>query len=498
MYRLRAYIILPSLLLFLSLILSCASTQNGGARRRISELEAFGGDVAYAAELVQEGGGTEGERLELLARLAVALAERGEENAALEAVTIGSERLSTLSETPADASRVSAGLAEGYARLERTDAAAERLESGRLYALRAPEVEERAELLAGLVLTAARGEGVYAEATRAVLDEIYVLDDPDLRSATILHVADTLSREEVAVDLSNLLQQSIPAAAEIANPYVRGARYARISGLFRALGDIPSARSLAEKGVQVVDSATEPVEQVDELEALGELAGHLRERGLLGEAQNVIRRIPVESERAWEMARLAREAQARGETGRGREIAEEAVELINRVRGRPAEVLAAQGLLARFYRDLGSTERSDPLVRRVASTLADAPATPSYQEPFIQLLLYRIEAGEVGTLREIVRISDSADFRARLLIELAQREELVNDERLQAGIQRQAAGEDPRELSRQTQLDLVAGLLSNELLNEALRLLEETGDPYVRAAGYIEILRRFPDYSGPI
>ncbi|MFW6339104.1 MAG: hypothetical protein ACOC25_09250, partial [Alkalispirochaetaceae bacterium] len=97
-----------------------------------------------------------------------------------------------------------------------------------------------------------------------------------------------------------------------------------------------------------------------------------------------------------------------------------------------------------------------------------------------------------------VRISDSADFRARLLIELAQREELVNDERLQAGIQRQAAGEDPRELSRQTQLDLVAGLLSNELLNEALRLLEETGDPYVRAAGYIEILRRFPDYSGPI
>ncbi len=478
--------------------MGCASSQNGGTTRRISELEAFGGQVAEAAELVQEGGDTEAEQLELLTRLAVALGERGEEDAALEALTIGSERLPRVAETPVVASRVAAGLAEGYAGLELAEAAGARLETGRRYALQAPEARTRAELFADLVLTAARGEGVYAEATRAALDQIYVIDDPALRSQTLLDVAAALSRQAVAVDVGNLLQQSIPAAAEITNPYVRGARYARISELFRVLGDLESARSLETKSIEAVGTATEPIEQVPELEALGELADHLRRRGLIGEAREVIRKIPLEAERAWEMALLAREAQSRGEAARGREIAEEASGLINRVRGRPAEVLAAQGLLARFYRDLGEIERSEPLVRRVASSLTGAPATPPYREPFLQLLLYRIEAGEVGTLQEIVQISDSADFRAQLLIELVHRGELAEDERLQAGVLRQAAGEDPRELSRQTQLRLVDGLLARELLNETLRLLDDTGDPYVMAAGYIEILRLFPDYSGPI
>jgi len=255
---------------------------------------------------------------------------------------------------------------------------------------------------------------------------------------------------------------------------------------------------MERKSIETVRSANAPLEQVAELEALAEVAEHLRQRGLLGDALQVIRRIPLQSERAWQMTLLAREAQKRGEAGRGREIAEEASELINRVRGRPAEVLAAQALLGRFYKDFGEGERSEALVRRVAASLSGAPATPPYREPFLQLLLYRIEAGEVGTLQEIVQLSDSRDFRAQLLVDLAQREELADDERLQAGILRQAAGEDPRDLSRETQLRLVDALLERELLNEALRLLEDIGDRYVRAAGYIKVLRLFPDQSGPI
>lgn len=478
--------------------MSCASDQGGAPTRRISELEVFGGSVSEAAQLIQDGGDNEAERLELLGRLAVALAIRGEEEAAAEAAAIGSQGLTRLSEEPVVASRLAADLGESYALLELTDPAANRLERSRRFALEAEDEATRAELLFNLLLTAARGEGAYAEATRAALDEIYVLRDPVLRSRTILDVATALSRRNVDLDVANLLQQSIPAAAEIENPYVQGARYVRISALFRDLGDFQSSLSTEGKGVQTVLQTAEPLEEVSELQAIGEVAGHLRRRGLIGEALQVVRRIPLDSQRALETARLAREAQRRGESARSREIAEEARTLLGRVEGRPAEVLTAQALLARFYRDNGELEQAERLLRRVFVSLRDAPATPAFREPFLQLLIYRIDAGEVGTLGEVVALSDSADFRSRLLLSLADREELTGDDRLQAGVLRQAAGEDPRELSRETQLSLVDAFLRRDLLNEALRLLDETGDPYVRAAGYIEVLRLVPDYSGPI
>jgi hypothetical protein len=496
LYRLRSRLTILALLL--AFVLGCASGPGEAPTRRISELEDFGGSVAEAAELIQDGGDNEAERLELLGRLSVALAVRGDDEAATEAAAIGTQGLIRLSEEPVVASRLAAELAETYARLELAEPAANRLERSRRFALETEDEVTRARLLTNLVITAARGEGAYADATRAALDEIYVLQDPVLRSRTILDVAAALSRRNVNLDVANLLQQSIPAAAEIGNPYIQGARYTRISALFRELGDFSSALATEEKGVETVLRTAEPLEEVSELQAIGEVVGHLRRRGLIGEALQVARRIPLESRRALETARLAREAQSRGESGRARDIAEEAQSLIGRVQGRPAEVLTAQALLARLYRDYAELERAERLLGRVIASLRDAPATPTYREPFLQVLLYRIDAEEVGTLGEIVALSDSADFRAMLLVTLAEGEELQEDDRLQAGVLRQAAGEDPRELSRETQLALIEGFLRRELLNEALRLLEESGDPYVRAAGYIEVLRLFPNYPGPI
>ncbi|MFP4330009.1 MAG: hypothetical protein ACLFP6_04755 [Spirochaetaceae bacterium] len=487
---------LTTIMIFTLLAAACASNQNG-SERTPDELEVYGGRIAEVVQRIEEGADDEAELLSLLADLGVALAARGQVEAAEDALDIVSSRFARVS-PEAEAVRLAITLTDGYARLELNDNASFYLQEGLRRAGALEDDSLEAALLVELVLTAARGEGVFADDIRAILDQIILLEDPTLRSDSLLSVADVLSRREVEVDVGNLLQQAIPATAQIQGSYLQAGRYATIASLFRQLGERAASGNAEQKSVTLVLQSQEPVTEVGELEALSTLLAYLRERGLLGDALRIAERIPLDSQRALEEARIAWEAFERGEEERSVEIMESALELTEGPEATSAEFLAARGMLARLLVRLGREERAREVARDLAGELRDAPANEAYRLAFVELLLYRIAAGEVGRLAEVVELSESADFRALLLVETARRGELAGEQRLQAGLLRQAAGEQPQGLSRETELRLVEELLERGLVNEARRVSEASPDPFVRAQGVITLLRLAPDYSGPI
>ena len=460
----------------------------------MDELEEFNGVVREAAERVQDGAETESGRLELLADLGVALTARGDEEAATVALDVGRNRLLLLAEEPEAASVVAGKLAEGYARLEMTQPAANLLDRGRRFAVALPE-EARQGSLVDLVLIAARGEGIYAEATRAALDELYVLESAQIRSRGILTVAEALIDRDVSVDVANLLQQAIPAAAEVQSAYIRSARFTEVARLFRLLGDAETSLYAEEKALDIIEGAAAPILDVPVLEALEEIAAYFRWRVMYEEAEQVISRIPITARRAREYARLARRAANLGNEGRAADYGDEALEILDSLQAGSAEAATARAILAGVYRTLENSRQARLLFQDILFDLEGAPATTGYQEPFVEAMVYLVQGEEVGRLGEIVALSESSDFRAQVLVSLADRPELSRDERLQAGVLRQAAGEETRELSRETQLRLIRGFTSRGLRNEARRIIEESTDRYVQAAGYIEIIEAFPEFE---
>ena len=141
-------------------------------------------------------------------------------------------------------------LAAVLLRLEEPALARELIRGATDYARGVLEEPIRAELLVSIVESALTSVEDTRDLLPAIVDEVYVIENADLRATTLIAVAETYQRVGVGQSVAGLINQAIPAIRSVQNANRRALLFARVS--FRALeaGDL-------ELAVDLIDDATE-------------------------------------------------------------------------------------------------------------------------------------------------------------------------------------------------------------------------------------------------
>ena len=130
--------------------------------------------------------------------------------------------------------------------LEETATARGVISDATVYSRLVRDEQERAHLLIRIVEAAVTGTDDTRDLLQTVVNEVYVIESPDLRASTLIDVAEAYQRVGVGQPVTGLIHQAIPAIRSLPDPARRAFLFARLS--FRALeaGEAGLASGLVE------------------------------------------------------------------------------------------------------------------------------------------------------------------------------------------------------------------------------------------------------------
>ena len=217
---------------------------------------------------------------------------------------------------PGMARRIAAGftgVGRGYARLSEVDAAQQALSRATEAAGLVEAEDVRIDLLLGVVDAAFETDPPITAIVQSAIQDGYIIQDFTLRSSFLLDLVERYRNENLPGNVSALIQQALPAASSIADPWERALSLARIGRAQRRRqeqeGDEASAT--LDRAVAVVRDAGDMTTAAQAL-AAQRLVGVLSAVDRRSEALRLIDRIPLPHLRAIAYADLA-ESYVRGE-----------------------------------------------------------------------------------------------------------------------------------------------------------------------------------------
>ena len=300
---------------------------------------------------------------------------------------------------------------------------------------------ERARLLTKLIAAALRlDEGQPVQ--RAALDQLLIVRESAIRAEALNQIAEYYRTSELETSVAPLLNQAIPAALSIPNPWQRASTLMQTLALFSAIGNERPGRSYIRRMLEVLrtESARTPAEReaaivaaanagragyiepaLEIVELLGPLssqvagfiavadqvgddqeAGRIRQRADRGLAS-----LGDNSRRAQLTLALANSYLRAGDSGPARRLADEARNLLAIIRSGAAgvleEIYADLGLL---YFDLGAIESAVQIARTEAQS--NGILAPLRVAERLHAGAREIEARELALLaqRNVMRAQD--------------------------------------------------------------------------------------------
>lgn len=371
-----------TLALSLLLLATCATS----AGLEGFNLRSVGGaDTVGGTALVLTGGLPEpGVRLQRLGEIGTAYLYSGRENEAEEIFDFVRDA-DTEAAQPWPTAQALISVGRGYARLGRIDAAAAVLDRARSQAGEIAAESARAAVLEAIIDAALIPSPSLTQVLQATIQEGYIIQDFALRVSFLLDVVERYREARLPGDLGTLIQQALPAASSIADPWERALAFARIARARRSQDGEPTETSTEtlNRALGILSEAP-PMEDATQALAARRLAAVLASMDAQIEAMNLIDDIPLDHFQALAYVDLARSYFA--------------------------EDLRAVGFLM-LTRGAGRAGRATTPARRAESHIAVARGYGEIDED--SLALFQLEQGRSNALE-----AESADRKVELLSEI--------------------------------------------------------------------------------
>lgn len=371
-----------TLALGLLLLATCATTPGleGFNLRSVGGTDTLGGTaVVLTAELPEPG-----LRLQRLGEIGTAYLYSGREDEALEIFDfIRDADTQAAQPWPTAQALLSAG--SGYARLGEIDAAAAVLDGAREQASGIAAESARAAVLEAIIDAALIPSPSLTQVLQATIQEGYIIQDFALRVSFLLDVVERYRQARLPGDVGTLIQQALPAASSIPDPWERALAFSRIARARRGPEGEPTEISTEtlNRALGIISEAP-PMENATQALAGRRLAGVLASMDAQIEAMNLIDDIPLDHFQALAYVDLARSYFA--------------------------EDLRAVGFLM-LTRGARSAGRATTPARRAESHIAVARGYEEIDEG--ALALFQLEQGRSNALE-----AESADRKVALLSEI--------------------------------------------------------------------------------
>ncbi len=300
--RSLTYAVLSAALLYT--LASCATggTVEGLNLRRLGGADTIGGTAA-SLSLSFDDPGRRIERLAVVASAYVDARMEDEARVLLEYIRnadVGSIEAHVTASTLTRVGRA-------YARLDDREAARAVLDRARRAAAGISSESARTAVLRSIVDAAFVPAPPLSETLQATIQEGYIIQDFALRASFLLDLVERYNSENIPGSVNTLIQQALPAASSIADPWQRALAFARISRSQRD-GQNESTPASTETIRRALDAAEQAGEITGAPQALAarRLAGVLASMDRRTDALRTIEDIPLPHLRALAYADLAR------------------------------------------------------------------------------------------------------------------------------------------------------------------------------------------------
>jgi tetratricopeptide (TPR) repeat protein len=282
-----------------SVLAGCATgaAYQGLNVRRLGGADSIGGTAAILAL----SGDGRGRHVEVLGQLGLSHLAAGMEDEArlLFDYLLEQEPLPT-GDGPAEpgaarrAARGFTSVGRGYARLGDVDAAQRALSRAIETAATVPAEDVRIDLLLQIVDGAFTVDPPLTPTLQSAIQTGYIIQDFTLRTSFLLDLTERYRDESLPGNVGTLIQQALPAASSIADPWERGLALARIGRAQRQRAGQEGAEAAAnlDRALEAVRNAGEIANATQAL-AAQELVAVLAEVDRRSEALRLIERIPL-------------------------------------------------------------------------------------------------------------------------------------------------------------------------------------------------------------
>lgn len=214
-------------------------------------------------------------------------------------------RVSALPEQPGR-TEVLVELATGYFRAGRADMAAPILEDALAAAQEIDDDFSRGLLIQGIIEAAFVGGDAAADVLRDAVLSVYVIQDLWTRVSILVDVARRYQESGLGFGVSNLLQQALPAATGLENPWQKAAAFSEIAGRYAGADEREQALQQARRAVREINSVTVVTRTEEDARHLLTVGDNLAALGLFDEAVSVVQTIEFPYLRAQGLAEIGR------------------------------------------------------------------------------------------------------------------------------------------------------------------------------------------------
>lgn len=250
--------------------------------------------------------------------------------------------------TPAESERaeVLAEIARQLMRADNTDAANAQLRRAHEIARSIEEEWRRGLVLQTIIDVCFEGGEESFEILRQAIESVYIIEDVSVRSGVLVEAARQYQESGIGQSVETLLQQSIPAASSIENPWLKAERYTEIAIRYFVAQDRQEAERFADRAVEEIDSVTVVSRVFDDTVRLLSISRNLARMGRFADAVSVSLTIELPHLRARALVQIADLYAREGATSTARALLDQAVGVI--------EVELETYLLAESYAEIAA------------------------------------------------------------------------------------------------------------------------------------------------
>ncbi|MFP4373660.1 MAG: hypothetical protein ACLFPO_04970 [Spirochaetaceae bacterium] len=260
MNRLHGLIVL----LAVALLTACATGPGGESRFNYRLLDDRESGLAYAVRFAMELQDA-GSRTDVLVDIADRYAELGHAQEAEALREFVGEAIAIAAEGSA-VSPAAVRLARGYLERGMTARAITLLEEAVDRAPALSEPSEQAKVLEEVIEICFEAGDELFDVLRSAIEAVFVIEDLGRRVDILAEAAERYQAQGGRQSANVLIQQAIPAAGNIPEPWTRGAAFTAIAGAYRAIGEADRAERMIEDAVSATgDSEAAPSEAASAL-----------------------------------------------------------------------------------------------------------------------------------------------------------------------------------------------------------------------------------------
>lgn len=334
--------------------------------------------------------------------------------------------LAPFSGSSADAVIASAETARLYSRLDRNAAALGLLEDAHQRALAISNDRERGRALDAVIEAAFEGGEDSMDLLGHVVESLFVIEDSAVRAQLLTWTAVRYHHSGNRATMNSLMQQAIPAAGSIANPWQRAAAISELAAAYERTGNRDAAISAIDEAVEEIrrldNGLAEPADSGYLLQAIANVV--LLEQQL--SAVELVERLQQAEQRALALTAVA--------VGYGNQQARSAAYIFfsRAVReaslvDTPAARVRAMTSVADGYLSIGDADLAVIQANGAGSTVAQIAEEAEQQAAGRRVVAIYAAAGEVERAGRF--LSDLPEGRPRYAVQVALARELVHYQR---------------------------------------------------------------------